>query len=437
MDAIFGHPWLAAFLIALGLAAAAFLSASEAAMTAASRTRLLTIEQQGNQRATIVLRLLEARERLIGGLLIPRVLINALNIAFVSWLCAQTYGAIGLLYAALVMAALIVLISEIMPKTLAIARPHLVATVTAPVVAPIVAVFAPLIGVFQRLGRALLRLFGVRIRAAQPVLSAHEELTGSVDLMSRESGPEKSDRDMISGLLDLKDLAVADVMVHRTRMRSLDADEPPDAIVREVLASPYTRMPLWRESPENVIGLIHAKDVLRALEAAGGDAAKLDLKSITTPPWFVPDTTALPDQLRAFLQRKTHFAFVIDEYGVVLGLVTLEDVLEEIVGDIKDEHDTASQVRPQPDGGVIVEGTTPIRDVNRIMNWSLPDEGATTIAGLVISEARVIPDAKQAFSFHGFRFTVLRKQRNRIAALRISPLQTPLATTPADEPAAD
>jgi Mg2+/Co2+ transporter CorB len=424
--------WLAVVLVALGLFAAAFLSASETAMTAASRTRLLTIEQRGDPRAAIVLRLLEKRERLIGGLMIARILANAANIAFVSWLFVSKHGAVGVLYAMLLMALLIALFGEMIPKMLAIARPHLIAILSARAAAIVVAAATPALVAVQGVARRLLRIAGVRVRKTQAVLSAHEELTGAVDLVSRESGPAKSDRDMIGGLLDLKDLAVADVMIHRTRMRSLDADQPRDAIVREVLASPYTRMPLWRESPENIIGLIHAKDVLRAMEAAGGDPSRLDLRSITLPPWFVPDTTALPEQLRAFLQRKSHFAFVIDEYGVVMGLVTLEDVLEEIVGDIKDEHDTPSGVRPQPDGGVIVEGTTPIRDINRAMNWSLPDSAAT-IAGLVITEARVIPDARQIFNFHGYRFSVLRKQHNRIAALRITPLGPPPAE-PAAEP---
>ncbi|MET0605318.1 MAG: HlyC/CorC family transporter [Beijerinckiaceae bacterium] len=418
--------WLAATTVASGLFAAAFLSASETAMTAASRTRLLSIELGGDARASVVLRLLENKERLIGGLMIARILVNAANISFVSWLFVSRHGPVGILYAMLMMTALIALFGEMIPKMLAIARPHLVSIVSSRVAAAIVAASTPLFVAVQGIARRLLRMAGVRVRKSMPVLSAHEELTGAVDLVSRESGPAKSDRDMISGLLDLKDLVVSDVMVHRTRMQSLDADQPAEMIVSEVLASPYTRMPLWRESPENIVGLIHAKDMLRAMEAAGGDPSRIDLKSIMLPPWFVPDTTALPDQLRAFLQRKSHFAFAIDEYGVVMGMVTLEDVIEEIVGDIKDEHDAPSGMRTQADGGVIVEGTTPIRDINRAMNWTLPDD-ATTIAGLVINEARVIPDARQTFTFHGYRFTVLRMQRNRIAALRISPLQPPEA----------
>jgi Mg2+/Co2+ transporter CorB len=228
---------------------------------------------------------------------------------------------------------------------------------------------------------------------------------------------------MFGGLLELSEIPVSDVMVHRTKMRTIDADSPPDELVREVLASPYTRMPLWRGDPDNIIGMLHAKDLFRAFAAAGGDASKLKAADIALEAWFVPEATTLRDQLQAFLSRKTHSALVVDEYGVVLGLLTLEDIIEEIVGDIKDEHDVLAQgVRKQLDGSIIVDGSVTIRDLNRAMDWNLPDEEAATIAGLVIHEARAIPEPKQTFSFHGMRFEVLRRQRNRIAALRIAPL---------------
>ncbi|HXW20884.1 MAG TPA: transporter associated domain-containing protein, partial [Roseiarcus sp.] len=275
----------------------------------------------------------------------------------------------------------------------------------------------------ETLVRALLSLAGLRIGERASILSSHEELMGAVDLLHREGGVARDERDMFGGLLELGELSVSDAMVHRTKMRAIDADLPPHEILQEVLASPYTRMPLWRGEPDNIIGVLHSKDLLRALAAVGGEIAKLNIATIALEAWFVPDTTSLRDQLRAFLARKTHFALVVDEYGVVQGLVTLEDILEEIVGDIRDEHDVSVQgVRPQPDGSVIVEGSVPVRDLNRAMDWALPDEEATTIAGLVIHEARSIPEPKQVFNFHGFRFEVLRKNRNRIAALRIEPL---------------
>jgi len=241
--------------------------------------------------------------------------------------------------------------------------------------------------------------------------------------LHRTGGVERLDRDMFSGLLDLRDLTVSDVMIHRTEMVTVCADDPPEQVVKAVLESEVTRVPLWKGKPENIIGILHAKDLLRAIQVSDGDLAKIDVTAIARPPWFVPDIRPLSEQLKAFRRRKTHFALVVDEYGEVMGLVTLEDILEEIVGDIADEHDIAVPgVRPQPDGSVNVDGGVPIRDLNRAMEWNLPDDEATTIAGLVIHEARSIPEPGQTFTFHGFRFRVLRRDRNRITALRITPL---------------
>jgi Mg2+/Co2+ transporter CorB len=287
----------------------------------------------------------------------------------------------------------------------------------------VIKVLGPALMGIEALVRWLLKLVGMNVGKDQAVLSAHEELRGAVDLLHREGGVEASDRDMFGGVLDLRELALSDVMIHRTNMITLNADDSPEDVVNAVIASPVTRIPLWRENPENIVGILHVKDLLRALHAVDGDAAKVDIASLMTPPWFVPDTRSVSEQLKAFRRRKTPFALVVDEYGEVEGLVTLEDILEEIVGDITDEHDVAMPgVRRQPDGSVNVDGAVPIRDLNRVMDWNLPDEEATTIAGLVIHEARSIPEVGQSFTFHGFRFRVLRRARNRITALRIQPL---------------
>jgi Mg2+/Co2+ transporter CorB len=264
----------------------------------------------------------------------------------------------------------------------------------------------------------VLHVVGIRLL----MLSARDELVGVTDSPQRDGG-EKFDRDML-GVLDLRELEVSDVMIHRTKMVMVRAGDPPEAIVKAVIEASVTRLPVWRDTPENIVGMLHAKDILRALYAAGGDAAKVDIDAVMTQPWFVPDTTPLYEQLKAFRQRQTLLAMVVDEYGVMMGLVTLEDILEELVGDITDEHDVAVPgVRPQPDGSVNVDGGVPIRDLNRAMEWDLPHEEATTIAGLVIHESRSIPEPGQSFTFHGFRFRVLRRSRNRITALRITPLQ--------------
>jgi Mg2+/Co2+ transporter CorB len=287
----------------------------------------------------------------------------------------------------------------------------------------VIKILGPALMAIEALVRWLLSLAGMHVGKDQAVLSAHEELRGAVDLLHREGGVESSDRDMFGGVLDLRELALSDVMIHRTNMITLNADDSPEDIVNAVIASPVTRIPLWRGNPENIVGILHVKDLLRALHAVDGDAAKVDISSLMTPPWFVPDTRSVSEQLKAFRRRKTPFALVVDEYGEVEGLVTLEDILEEIVGDITDEHDVAMPgVRRQPDGSVNVDGAVPIRDLNRVMGWNLPDEEATTVAGLVIHEARSIPEVGQSFTFHGFRFRVLRRARNRITALRIQPL---------------
>ena len=274
--------------------------------------------------------------------------------------------------------------------------------------------------VLVALHRPLLALFGLEIQRIAQRRTPEEEFRGAVAEFTRETTVVKAERDRFGGLLDLSELEVTDVMVHRTAMRMLDADEPSIDLLRQVLSSPYTRMPIWRGATDNIVGILHAKDLLRAVQEAGGDFSAVDVVKVASRPWFVPDTTALNDQLAAFLRRKAHMALVVDEYGELEGLVTLEDIIEEIVGDIADEHDIAVQgVKKETDGSVVVDGTVPIRDLNRALDWRLPDDWATTIAGLVIHEAQSIPDEKQAFTFHGKRFVVLKREKNRIARLRI------------------
>ncbi|GJE25592.1 HlyC/CorC family transporter [Methylobacterium organophilum] len=415
--------WLAASIVAISLLLSAFFAGAETAFTAASRARMLALETAGHRRAGIVNRILAARERFIGAMLIGYNVVAIGASSFMASVLSALFGKSGVLYATATMSVLVIVFAEVLPKTLAINNADRFALLTARPVAFAVGLLAPFALAVERLVRLLLRPFGVSIDAHQSILSAQDEIRGQLALLHREGGVEKADRDMLGGLLDLKELTVSEVMVHRTRMRAIDADLPSQDIVREVLASPYTRMPLWRESPENIVGVLHAKDLLRALDAAGGDASGLKVEALALETWFVPATTSLRDQLKAFLARKTHFALVVDEYGEVMGLVTLEDILEEIVGDIADEHDVSvSGVRVLPDGSVNADGGVPIRDLNRAMDWNLPDDEATTVAGLVIHEARAIPDTGTAFNFHGFRFQVLRKARNRITALRITPL---------------
>jgi Mg2+/Co2+ transporter CorB len=421
--------WFSIVAIVVCLLLSFVFAGSETALMAFSRARMLRLEKKGNRSAGIVNRLFEARERLIGALLLGNNAVNILASALATSVFLVWFGDVGVLYATVAMTVLVVVFAEVLPKTIAVNDPDRIALLAARPMQIVMRMLGPVLAAIEALVRGILRLVGSRVGDDQPILSAHEELRGAVDLLHHEGNVEKGDRDMFGGLLDLRDLTVSDVMIHRTEMITIDVDEPAEDVVKAVLAAPVTRVPLWRESAENIIGILHAKDLLRAIQAAGGDLSKIDIQAIARPPWFVPDIRPLSDQLRAFRRRKTHFALVVDEYGEVMGLVTLEDILEEIVGDISDEHDlVVTGARPQPDGSVIVDGAVPIRDLNRLMDWSLPDEEATTIAGLVIHEARTIPEVGQSFTFHGFRFRVLKKERNRITSLQVTPLTRKVVT---------
>src|SRR6188508_2206999 len=404
------------------LFASAFFSGSETALTAASAAKMHALEQDGNRRARIVNYLLTVRERFIGAILLGNTLANIAASALATSLFLSLFGEEGVAYATIVMTVIVVLFAEVLPKTYAILHTDRAALLLAPAVRFVVAVLAPVVSAMQFLVRHTLRLFGVSISDEVEVLSAHEELRGTIELIHKEGGVVKLDRDMLGGVLDLRELTVSDIMVHRTNTDAIDAELPTEKIIDLALKSSHTRLPLWRGEREEIVGILHAKTLLRALRDSKGDVSKIDIMALATPPWFVPDTTTLKDQLNVFLKRKAHFAIVVDEYGEVMGLVTLEDIIEEIVGDITDETDIASiAARVQPDGSLIVDGTVPIRDVNRMMDWNIPDEEATTIAGLVIHEAQTIPDAGQSFTFHGYRFEVLRRQRNRLTSIRVTP----------------
>ena len=423
--------WLALLAVFICLLLSFFLTGSGTALMASSRARMARLESQGNEQAAIVNRLMATRDRLTGALLICSHVVNVTAAVRAASILLVWFGDIGVIYAIVFTTILVAVFGEVLPRTVAINAPDRVSLLVARPVNVLVRLLGPAVHAVEATVRALLRAAGSRIGEDQPISSAHEELRGTVDQMHREGGVEKQDRDMFGGVLDLRELEVSDVMLHRTNMVTLNADDPPDVILHSVLAAPVTRLPMWRDSPENIVGVLHDKDLLRALEAQNCDVSKIDVMAIASPPWFVPDTTPLVEQLKAFRRRKTPLAMVVDEYGQMMGLVTLEDILEEIVGDITDEHDVVvAGVRPQPSGAVNVEGSVSIRDLNRVMDWNLPDEEATTIAGLVIHESRSIPEAGQTFTFHGFRFQVLRRNRNRITTLRITPLNQKAAAGP-------
>mgnify|MGYP002624016041 FL=1 len=400
----------------------AFFSGSETALTAASRPRLHNLAQTGNHRANTVNDLWHEKEHLIGALLLGNNLVNILASALATSVMIAWFGEAGVVYATLAMTALVLIFAEVLPKTYALQNADRTALAVAPIMRVVVTLLKPASLVIQMVVRAALSIFGIEVRHALTAEASEEQLRGAIDLHQGEGEEERHEREMLRSILDLGDVWVEEIMVHRKDVVAIDIDLPPARIVEEVLASPFTRLPLWREDPDNIVAVLHVKALLRAVQAAGNDLEKLDVMAIASPPWFIPETTDLLSQLQAFRSRHEHFAIVVDEYGEMLGIVTLEDILEEIVGDISDEHDEDIEgVQQQRDGSFIVDGKVTLRDLNRRFEWRLPDEEASTIAGLILHETRCIPDAGQVFTFHGFRFEILGRRRNQITSIRISP----------------
>jgi magnesium and cobalt exporter, CNNM family len=417
----FDHSLEIAAIAAL-LLFAGFLVTAGTAIGASSRSRMTELERRGIAQATAVRQLIASPERVTSAIVVGATAALVLATAIATRLALDWYGLAGPAYAAALIAILALLFVQALPKAIAAIAPDRIALVTAAPFTLVTRLLAPLAVAIDTGITRLLKLVGINPTTASS-RSVDDELRGTIDLHQRTGTAGKIDLDMLGGVLDLKELELFDVMVHRTKMRSLDAASPPAQILEEVLKSGHSRFPVWRERPDNIVGVLHAKDLFAALQAAHGDVTRIDIEEILTPPWFVPDTTSVADQLAAFLRRKVHFALVVDEYGEVMGLVTLEDILEEIVGEIRDEHDVgAVGVRRESSGSYVVDGAVPIRDLNRMHGWHLPDDEATTIAGLVIHEAQMIPEAGQAFTFHGFRFEVVRKRRNQLVSIRVTPL---------------
>ncbi len=405
--------------VALLLAMSAFFSGSETALTAVSRARMHALGQSGNAHAATVNRLLETPERIIGTVLLGNNLVNILASALTTSLMISLFGEAGVLYATVILTLFVVIFCEVLPKTYAIAFPDRFALTIAPAMRGLIWLLSPLTRIVEVIVSSIMRLTPTHADDDANIL-AHHELRGTIELSSREGVVDKGAAKQLGGVLDLRQLELDDLMRHRTEMETINGDDAPHKIVSDVMRSQYTRLPVWRDAPDNIVGVLHSKDLLAALGRNGWKVDELDVADILTEPWFVPDTTSVSDQLNAFLQRKTQLALVVDEYGEVQGLITLEDILEEIVGEIIDEHDVGSDtIRRQLDGAVNVDGGVAIRDLNREMDWSLPDGEAVTIAGLVIHEAQTIPEAGQTFTFHGYRFEILRRSKNRITAIRV------------------
>ena len=415
--------FLLSTIILLLLIGLGFLSAAETAITAASKPKLHHMAKRGDRNAILIGLLQQTPGITLSALLMCATFFMTFATSMMTEVVDLIFkNGSGVIYAPLIMGILIAIYAETLPKIVAVNHPERVAIFLAKPIALIGKVFRPLTIAINFIARVTLRMFRFHVRVTSTSHATLEELRGVIDLHHGPGHDVPHERAMLKSILDLGSVQVGEIMVHRKNVTMVNALDKPELIVEQVLACPFTRVPLYKDDPDNVIGVINAKALLRAVQAHGGKLDRLDITTIAGAPWFVPESTDLLEQLQAFRLRREHFSLVVDEYGSIMGIVTLEDILEEIVGDIADEHDIMVRgVRTQEDGSYIVDGNVTIRDLNRQFEWELPAEEAATIAGLVLYEVRLIPEVGQSFMLAGFKFEVLRRHRNQITLLRITP----------------
>ena len=408
-------------LVVILVSITAFFSSSETAISVASKPKLHRFSKSGHRWAKLALKLHEKMGLVISVVLACNTIFNTI-IATVgaSFLIGVFGDQSGPIISAVIMSPIIWFAGEVLPKMYAIYKPELLFLRASPIINVIFKLFSPINHIVNVLASSVLKLAGVSDSLNQS--GNLDELKGAIDLhQSADIQDTQDEKAMLKSILDLGSVNVEEIMVHRKNVTMINADEPVDEIISQVLASPFTRIPIWQDSLDNIVGVVHAKVLFRYIRQ-NKDTSKLDILKIAQKPWFIPENKDLLDQLKDFQQRREHFANVVDEYGSWLGIVTLEDILEEIVGEIADESDVAFKgVRPQKDGSYIVDGNVTIRDLNRQFEWELPDEDAATIAGLILYQFRVIPSIGQVFTLDNFKFEILRRQRNQITLIRVTP----------------
>lgn len=417
--------WFSIGSIFFLLCLSAFFSGSETSLTATSRARMHSLsrdkESGHSDRANLVTELLEKKDRLIGALLLGNNLVNILASALATSVLIKLFGETGVVYATLAMTLLVLIFAEVLPKTYALNNADKMALKISPIIKVLVAVLSPVTEAIIKIVQFTLKIFGVDVNQVG-VGHHYEILRGVIEMHQGENEETNEERAMLRSILDLPDVEVEDIMMHRRDVLMIDSSMPPAEIISAVLESPYTRLPLWGENQEDIVGVLHTKLLLKEWHNCGGDMDKIDIKNATLDPWFIPETTTLFDQLQEFRSRREHFALVVDEYGSFMGIVTLEDILEEIVGEIDDEYDVAVKgVRPQPDGSYLIDGKVTIRDLNREFEWGLPDDEYSTLAGLILYETQTIPSIGQKFLCYDFRFEIMRRQRNQLTLVRVTP----------------
>lgn len=408
--------WITILTVALLILLSGTFSGSETALTSLSRARLHQMKSKGVKRADVVTKLRERKDRLIGALLLGNNAVNILASAIATSLAIEIFGDDGVMVATFVMTTLLLIFAEVLPKTYAINNAESMSLRVAPFINILVKVLSPITSQVQRMVDIILKILGVKKN--QNKFSAIEELRGAIELHHQEGSVEKRDRDMLGSILDLAETEISNIMIHRKNMVAVNIDQPISSLVNEILESNHTRIPIWKDQTDNIVGIVHVKNLLIVLREHNGNIDNIDINKLMSEPWFVPETNTLNNQLSQFRKQRNHFALVVDEYGDLVGLVSLEDILEEIVGQIKDEHDNIVQgIKKAKDGSVVISGDTTIRDINRSMDWNLPNDKASTVAGLIIYHAETIPDVNSDFSLHGYHFKVVKKRNNQITSI--------------------
>jgi len=424
--------------VLLLLMLSAFFSASETALTASSRARIHRMMETGSERAANTIRMMEKSQYLVISILLGNNLVNILATSLMTVMFVEFYGDIGVAVATIVMTLLILLFSETLPKTYAILHPEETALRISPLLRFFHFILSPLVFILSKIVQVLLTLLvreGGRSSNGSKV-AAKDELRGVISLQHSKGMVVKDAHDMLIGALDLNDREVSEVMVHRKDIFMIDMNIRPSEIIDACTRSPYTRVPLYDGNKENIVAVLHVKDILcaadRMIRGPGGsrDAIhSMNIMDIAMEPTFVPETTSLSHQLASFLKKRTHFSMVVDEYGVLQGLITLEDILEEIVGEIVDEHDiNYGGIIKEKDGSYLIDANMHVRDLRRHLGWNIPEDNSTTIAGFIMHESECIPEEGQIFVFHGFRFEISERKFHQIVKVKIRPEVRPVVT---------
>ena len=401
----------------------AFFSGSETSLTSASKPRMHNLARTGKKNAKIFEELFKNKEMLICTILFANNLVNILASAIATKILIELTNNEGILYATVIMTLMILIFGELIPKTLALSKADQFALKIAPFMKVLVYFLYPLTLTLNFIATSILKIFGVNylnFKNEEASEKREEELRGAIDLHGEDSS--KDEKNMLKSILDLDDITVGSIMIPRKDIFSLPSNIKYNELITKLNNSPHSRIPIWEKNPENIIGIFHIR---KLIEIKADDLKTFNIKSLCQKPWFIPESTRLDNQLLEFKRRKEHFSIVVDEYGEFLGIVTLEDIIEEIVGEIDDEHDVlkiskvAEDIKSISDTSYLVKGNVTIRELNKELNINIPVSNASTVAGLVLYESRTIPKKGQIFSFFDLKFEILSKKNNQITLVKI------------------